>query len=290
MLRKGPASPAWANRGGGRSLPTISITRRAFLALPLGWVVAPLWRAHAQAEELTADYTARVALLYGALRLDVTGTIRESIDRGAGRYEVHIAGQGAGLLNRVESSGTIRDGRWAPIRTQSLFLVHGRESRVEASYDYSRRAIGFKSRSETFFLRRVRTVDDHVPMPDAAYVDDVISAALNYADARWIPGPDGTLVTHVVRRRRGPREGSDDVEGKYHAEIVPFVLKAFPDPETGKPTALFDLTRFSSWARETEPARIVFGFHRRPELITASLILGTSVTIRISGGTASWLS
>jgi hypothetical protein len=41
------------------------------------------------------------------------------------------------------------------------------------------------------------------------------------------------------------------------------------------------MTRFSSWAREDEPARIVFGADRRPESITASLILGTSLAIRL---------
>jgi hypothetical protein len=50
----------------------------------------------------------------------------------------------------------------------------------------------------------------------------------------------------------------------------------------GRATALLDMTRFSSWAREDEPARIVFGADRRPESITASLILGTSLTIRIA--------
>jgi hypothetical protein len=46
------------------------------------------------------------------------------------------------------------------------------------------------------------------------------------------------------------------------------------------------MTRFSSWAREDEPARIVFGANRRPEAITASLILGTSLTIRIGASAA----
>ena len=53
-------------------------------------------------------------------------------------------------------------------------------------------------------------------------------------------------------------------------------------PETdGRATALLDLSRFSSWAREDQPARIVFGANRRPETITASMILGTSLTIKI---------
>jgi hypothetical protein len=44
---------------------------------------------------------------------------------------------------------------------------------------------------------------------------------------------------------------------------------------------LFDLTRFSSWARESSPARVVFGPRRRPELITTSMAYGTVVAIRM---------
>jgi hypothetical protein len=58
-------------------------------------------------------------------------------------------------------------------------------------------------------------------------------------------------------------------------------LKTVPDP-SGKSTALFDLSRFSSWAKPSEPARVVFAASRRPELITSSMILGTSVTIRFT--------
>jgi hypothetical protein len=46
------------------------------------------------------------------------------------------------------------------------------------------------------------------------------------------------------------------------------------------------MTRFSSWAKEDEPARIVFGANRRPETITATLVLGTSVTIRLESALA----
>ena len=67
----------------------------------------------------------------------------------------------------------------------------------------------------------------------------------------------------------------------YRAEFIPLVLRVVADPESGKPTALFDMSGFSSWAREDRPARIVFGADRRPELIESSLILGTSVTIRL---------
>jgi hypothetical protein len=36
--------------------------------------------------------------------------------------------------------------------------------------------------------------------------------------------------------------------------------------------------------RPSRPARIVFGMNRRPELITTSMILGSSITIRLGSG------
>jgi hypothetical protein len=84
-----------------------------------------------------------------------------------------------------------------------------------------------------------------------------------------------------VRRRRSDNEGPDDVAQSYRAELVPLELKIEPEPETHKQSALLDLSRFSSWARENRPARIVFDDQRRPLLITGSMILGTSVTIRL---------
>jgi hypothetical protein len=89
-------------------------------------------------------------------------------------------------------------------------------------------------------------------------------------------------VTHVVRRRRATDEGTDDVARAYRGEVVPFVLTLAPDPRSGRPAASLDLTRFTSWGIESEPAYIVFGPDRRPELVTASLILGTSFSLRIT--------
>src|SRR5438046_1452742 len=70
---------------------------------------------------------------------------------------------------------------------------------------------------------------------------------------------------------------------QHRAEIVPLAMKVASEPETGKAAASLDLTRFSSWAKERQPARVIFGPDRRPESITASLILGTSITIRFRG-------
>ncbi len=257
--------------------------RRGFLTLALALALAPLRAARVAAEERTGTFEADVGILYGTLSFHVAGTIQEAVNRAVGRYDVTIRGRGAGITNAVDSSGILREGRWTPGRTRSVFVVHGRESRSEVAYDWGRRAIEYHNRSETFFLRRLRVTDDVVAIPEGMHVDDVISATLNYAESLWPPQPDGSLLTYVVRRYRPSGEGPDDVQRHYRAELVPFVLKLAPDPETGRPVALFDLTRFSSWARENRPARIVFGAHRRPESITSSLMLGTSVAIRLGG-------
>jgi hypothetical protein len=220
----------------------------------------------------------RVDLLFGVFRLEQAGTIDETIDRRRGRYEVRIDGQGDGIASAIESHGTLRDGRWAPLHTRSRFVVHGRESRLDIQYDYERGQIDFHGRQETFLLRRLRVTDDLLPVPATGSLDDVVSAALNFADGRWRPVTDGTLATQVVRRRRGAREGTDDVESSYRAEIVPLVLRVEADGVTGRSAARFDLTRFSSWARESEPARIVFGPDRRPAQFSSTLMLGTTVT------------
>jgi hypothetical protein len=230
-------------------------------------------------------FTARAAILYGAFRFEESGVIDERIDRAAGSYEVRISGRGHEMTTAIESTGTLRDGRWAPLRFTDRFVVYGRESRLEIIHDYARRVIQYHGRSETFLLRRIRTTDDTVTVPSGVHIDDVVSATLNYAEGRWAPGADGLLVTQVVRRRRVPGERPDDTERRYRAEIVPFALQVGTDAG-GRATAALDLTRFSSWAREDEPARIVFGSNRRPETITATLVLGTSLTIRLESGLA----
>jgi hypothetical protein len=257
------------------------LTRRSLLSLALGGVLAALREASAALEVRRAAYRAQVGILYGLLRFEVTGQIEETVDRDGGRYEIRLHGTGSGIENDVEGRGTLRQGRWTPDRHRSRFAVHGRESRLEVAWDYERRTITYRSRSETFVLRRIREVDDLLPLPDGVVVDDVTSATLNFADRRWAPDPAGTYTTHVVRRRRGKREASDEVESIYRAELVPFVLRVEPDPATGRPVAAIDLTRFSSWALEGEPARIAFGADGRPQTMAASLMLGTSVAVRI---------
>jgi hypothetical protein len=257
------------------------IHRREFLALPLAFLLAPLARAYATAVAHTAPYRVDVSLLYGALTYRIDETLTESVDRAGGRYDIAVTGEGDGIANRIESAGTLRQGRWAPLRTQSFFSVKGRESRSNITYDYAGRRVDYHFKGETFFLRRLRIVDDSVPMPEGVLIDDAISATLNYADQLWPPQTDGDLVTHVVRRKMESNEGPDDVQARYRAELVPFTLKVAVDAETRKPIARFDLTRFSSWAKQSQPAQITFGLDRRPELMSLPMILGTSVQIRL---------
>jgi hypothetical protein len=233
------------------------------------------------ADVVKAHYTADIGILYDLLSLQLNGTIEETIDRAAGNYRVSAIGSGLGISNRIESSGKLLDGRWAPLRSESWFDVRGRQSSTLIEYRWPVRQIEYHARGETFFLRRTRLVDDTVTMPKGAHVDDVISATLNYADGRWPAQPPGVLRTFVVRRRRPENEGPDDVAASYSAEVVPLEIKIVRD-NTEKTTGLFDLSRFSSWAKPSVPAEIVFGQSRRPERIKSSMILGTSVTIRFT--------
>lgn len=226
-------------------------------------------------------YAVDVALLYDALRFQLTGTLQEWLDPAAGRYGITAVGHGPRGGNRLEAEGRLRGGRWAPIRSASFVEVAGRQSRTEVAYDYDRRTIHYQYRGETFLLRRARVADDIVPIPDGLHVDDLSSAVLNFAEGRWPPAGDGRYRTHVVRRRRPDKEGPDDVSGPYRAELVPIAFRPEPDPETGRPTALFDISGFTGWARDDRPARVVFDADRRPAVIRASLVLGTSVTIRL---------
>ena len=47
------------------------------------------------------------------------------------------------------------------------------------------------------------------------------------------------------------------------------------------PIALFDLTRFSSWAKRSEPGRITFNRDKRPELVMLDMMLGTKVRVEL---------
>jgi hypothetical protein len=265
-----------------------AIDRRQFLTLPLALFLAPLGLAPlgralaaAPVESYRAPYGVDVRLLYGVLTYHEEGTFTQSIDRSGGSYEAVVEGEGDGIAHRIESTGVLRQGRWVPIRSHSFFSVKGRQSRGDITYDHARGRVEYHFKGETFFLRRLRVVDDVLSIPPGLLVDDSISATLNYTDRLWKPGPDGSLVTHVVRRKMAPDEGPDDVQAHARAELVPFKLEVTVDAATQKPIAHFDLTRFSSWARQSQPGRVTFGPDRRPEQLSLPLILGTSVQIRL---------
>jgi hypothetical protein len=260
------------------------IGRRDFLTLPLALLLSPLTRAHGAVVAYSAPYRVEIRILYGVLTYQIDETLAESVDRLAGRYEVAMTGEGDGIANRIESTGTLRQGRWAPVRSKSFFSVKGRESRADVTYDYAAGRIDYHFKGETFFLRRLRVVDDELSMPEGMLVDDAISATLNYADQLWRPEADGDLVTHIVRRKIASNEGPDDVQERYRAELAPLTLKVAVDAETRKPIARFDLTRFSSWAKQSQPALITFGGDRRPEHLSLPMILGTSVQISLKTG------
>src|SRR5262245_42804422 len=198
------------------------LRRRAFLGTALGWLLARRLLAAAAVDARRGGFSVRPAILFGAFRFEERGNIEEAIDRAAGRYEVRITGRGNEMSTDIESTGVLHDGRWVPVRFTDRFVVYGRESRLEITYDHARRLIEYHGRSETFLLRRLRVTDDSVAIPPGMHVDDVVSATLNYAEDRWPPEADGSLVTRVVRRQRTQGENPDDVARLYRAELVPF--------------------------------------------------------------------
>ena len=261
--------------------------RRQFLTLPFGLVFAHVLArapfAQAEVETRRTAYGVDVGILWDSLTFHLPGALEEWVDRAAGRYEIKAVGQGSRIQNRIESRGTLRDGRWAPLEATSWFEVAGRQTRSQTLYDYEQRTAEYHFKGETFLLRRQRIADDVLTLPPGVHVDDALSAVLNYADGRWPASADGEYRTAVVRRQRPDKEGADDVAKVYKAELAPLLLKVAPERESGKLVASLDLTRFSSWARQAQPARVIFGPDRRPESISASLILGTSISIRIGG-------
>jgi hypothetical protein len=257
------------------------VERRHFLTLLLASVLAPC-RLQADPGERRGTFSADIGILYHIFTFRMTGEIQENIDRVGGRYNVRVSGKGDRISNRIESNGILRDGRWMPLRGASWFQVQGRESRLQIDYDYDRRVAEYHARGETFFRRRLRVVDDTIALPAGTPVDDGISAVLNYRDGYWTPRADGHLHSYVVRRRRAEDEGPDDVAPTYRAELVPLELRLEVDPVNHRSTAWLDLSRFSSWARAKDPTHIVFDADRRPELITGSMILGSSVRIRLT--------
>jgi hypothetical protein len=279
----------------GERYPALAGSRRQFLALLSTALLVPVVALPrgkgAEAGTRTGSYVVDVKLLYGLFSLHLDGRFTEVVDPTAGRYHVQADGGGDGIANRVESSGLLRIGRWAPRETHAYFDVMGRESRSDVVYDWDRRSVDYRFRGETFFLRRVRDAHDVLPLSASMRLDDAVSAMLNYREGRWPPEPDGSFWTQMVRRKRREGEKPDDVDDRYRAEITPVTLRGAVDPGSGKRIARFDLGPFSSWTRSDRPATIVFGREGHPEQITMELILGTSARLafgaaeaRVGGG------
>jgi len=226
-----------------------------------------------------------VGVLFDLLTFTLTGVLVEEIDFQAGSYRVAFSGEGSGLTNRTEATGIIRDGRFMPIETRSNGTVRGRENRVDVRYDYERGRVEYHSVTHTLLLGRRRQVDDVLPLPAGQSLDDVLSATLNFAAGKLDVDRDGSCRTAVVRRARAENEGPDDVSASgYRAEIVPLRFRVSADPATGQLSALVDLTGFSSWARANRPARVTFDSRRHLESVDSSLILGSSVKVRLAAG------
>lgn len=259
------------------------LSRREFLAgvplLPAIVLGHGAARGEGQSRQGTS-YQVNIGILFGLFTFGLSGSVEERIDRAAGRYHVVVAGEGPGIANRLESRGVIRSRRLVPTATRLFFNIRGRESRTAITYDHDRGLIEYDHVSHTFLLGRRREVRDLLrPLPDQQ-VDDVVTAALNYVEGALEADATGAFRTYVVRRARPEGEGPEEVQpAGYRAEVVPLVFRVAPDQEGARRVAQFDLTRFSSWARTGNPARIAFGADRRLESIQADLILGTTVRI-----------
>src|SRR5437899_12858671 len=85
------------------------LDRRQFLTLPLGLFLAPLLAATvpriagAEPETRRTAYGVDVGVLWDAMTFQLPGTLDESVDRTAGRYEIKAVGQGSQIQNRIRS-------------------------------------------------------------------------------------------------------------------------------------------------------------------------------------------
>jgi hypothetical protein len=260
----------------------LPISRRQLLALPLGLLVLPRTAMAEGVVRRHFAYRADMGVLFDFLTFHVTGTVTEEIDPGAGRYRVVLTGEGTGVTHRSESIGSIRSGRFFPTGSWSSGTVRGREHRASIRYDYEHGTIDFHSYGHTLILGRVRQVDDVVKMPAGQPIDDLASATLNFAAGQLEPDAQGYYRTVVVRRAKAENEGPDDVSANgYRAELVPLRFRTTRD-SAGRLAATIDITRFSSWARSNQPARVTFDETRHLESVKSSLMLGSSVSVRLT--------
>lgn len=230
-------------------------------------------------------YDLDLGVLFNLFNFSLSGTVVIEVDLGSSQYRVTMAGQGpGGLVSRTEARGSLRDGRFKPLESRSTHIVRGRQNTTVVTYDYERGRLEFHALSHTLLLGRRRQVDDVLPLLPGQHVDDLISTELNFAANTLEREPDGTYHTLVVRRAHAENEGPDEVSPSgYRAELVPLRFRPSPEAATGRLTALVDLTRLSSWARADQPARVTFSPERQLESVHSSLILGTTLTVRVTG-------
>ncbi|HEX6079611.1 MAG TPA: hypothetical protein VF197_08260 [Methylomirabilota bacterium] len=260
-------------------------TRRQFLGLLPGGLLLATSRAEALDDGRSAfTYRLDLSILFNFLTLSLAGTVVQEIDRRAGKYRVTMDGTGTAISTRTEATGIIRDGRFMPVESRSVHHFRGRENTVATSYDYARQRVELHAVTHTLLLGRRRQVDDALAIPPGRHIDDLISAELNFAADTLDHDGDGNYSTWVMRRARPDNEGPDDVSPDgYRAELVPLRFRPTPSGPGGRLTAQIDITRFSSWARPDTPARITFAPDRQLESVQSTLILGTTLSVRVTG-------
>ncbi len=251
----------------------------AFPLLPLG-LFAPGAAGMEEPVLGRTTYQVDVRMFFGLYPFHLEGAIEEQVDRAAGRYQVVATGAGSEISNRLESVGIIRSGRFVPRATQVFMSLWGHESRTAVTYDFERGLIAYDHRSHPFFLGGRREIHTLLHPQAEHPVDDVVTAALNFADGALVPDTTGAFRLYLVSRL--PAESPQPEAGNAtdaQAGIVPVMLRMARDPRRGRGVGELDLSRLSSWARPGHPARIVFGPNRLPDSVQEDLSLGTSVRI-----------
>lgn len=263
----------------------LCFSRRAFLAASLPLLASPRAALAEVPARQVFDYSVDVGVLFSLIAFVLKGTVVKEIEHTAGRYRIRMNGEGNSISLHTDARGLIRQGRFVPVETHSLSTIRGRESRLDILYDHDRGTVEYHSLMHTFFLGRRRQVDDTLKLPANCRVDDLVSAELNFAANMLEQEPDGTYRTFIVRRSRPEDEGPDDVSASgYRAELIPLRFQAQPEDASGRLRTLIDITRFSSWARRNQPARVTFGLDRHIESVQSKLILGTTFTMRLAAG------